>query len=310
MKVTRYLHPHPQIFEEITGCCYSKFGGIFYEQSHEIKQITSQFIDRQKYLLPVILPFAESETTTSVFDIFEKHTLIAGMSGSGKTTLTMNIALNIFFFNHPSYLKVIFLDGKCGGFNKDLGKIVDMIIYMDSIYKALLFLDKEMTFRKKILEKRGQQNVLDNNISGNKIIPYYIIFVDEWEEIVKYFKGEKREKIQDIAARITCIGRSLGFFLIVSTQTPYVRKVGGELKNNMLIKICGRINHSGVKSTAITKADIFDVMELQCGEFILQTYEGRRKIKNIPMSNIQISNIVNRLQKNGYIFKNLRYKGG
>ncbi len=303
---TKYLHKHSNICREIIGCSSSKFSGMFYRESKEIKIITNYInLDRQVYKIPIILEEVKGEGggASVVFDLFEKHSLIAGTTGSGKTTLTTAIALNLFFFNHGNYLKIIFLDGKGGGFNHSLENITNMATGIKDIYNYFILLDKLIDKRKKELKKRKELNVLDNNINGKEIIPYIVVFVDEWEEILRGLKNKEEEKAKGIAGKITRIGRSVGIFLIVCTQTPYVSKVGGELKNNMMIKICGRINHLNVKNTAITGDEFYNIMKLKKGEFLLEYEEGVKKIRNTYIPNAQITKIIERLQSFDYNYK-------
>ena len=160
----------------------------------------------------------------------EPHLLISGKTGSGKSVTLFNVLVSICSINTPKTLEISLIDPKILSFGDSR---IDKSIFLKeepSIYdneQALLILKNafdDMMNKYKIMRKAG---VKDYRAIGLKA---HVIFIDE---IFELLEGDNAKEILNYITRIASLGRASGVHLVMATQSPRAKTLGGTLKANL-----------------------------------------------------------------------------
>ncbi len=152
------------------------------------------------------------------------HLLIAGQTGSGKTTFLNTIIITLLMKFYPEDLKFILIDPKCVEFEyyKNLPHIIPPIITYDNLNIAidnLNWLCNEMENRYKKFSKISITDITEyNSKKPMEKLPYIIIIIDEFSDMMAKFKDNCEKTIIKLAS-MSC---TAGIHLIISTgrETP------------------------------------------------------------------------------------------
>lgn len=196
---------------------------------------------------------------TYVFDLTKlPHLLVAGATGQGKSVGLNAILVSILYKKHPSQIKFVLVDPKkveLTLYNKierhflaklpgeedaiitDTSKVVNTLnslcIEMDDRYELL----KEAQVRtiKEYNEKFVKRKL--NPEKGHKYLPYIVVLIDEFADLIMTAGKE----IEHPIARIAQLARAIGIHLIVATQRPSVNVITGMIKANFPARIAFRV---------------------------------------------------------------------
>ena len=196
---------------------------------------------------------------TYVFDLTKlPHLLVAGATGQGKSVGLNAILISILYKKHPSQVKFVLVDPKkveLTLYNKierhflaklpgeedaiitDTSKVVNTLnslcIEMDNRYELL----KEAQVRtiKEYNEKFIKRKL--NPEKGHKYLPYIVVLIDEFADLIMTAGKE----IEHPIARIAQLARAIGIHLIVATQRPSVNVITGMIKANFPARIAFRV---------------------------------------------------------------------
>ena len=169
------------------------------------------------------------------------HMLVAGTSGSGKSIFAHGILMSLIMRNRPENLKLVLIDPKRG---VEMAPYKDMPHLLCPIVKeakparnCLKKLCDLMDERYKKFEEKEVRDIKDYNAeyalpNGKKRMPYIVVFVDEFADLV----GECKE-ISEYVLRIAQKARACGIHLIVATQRPDVKVITGTIKSNLLCRV-------------------------------------------------------------------------
>jgi S-DNA-T family DNA segregation ATPase FtsK/SpoIIIE len=223
------------------------------------------------------------------------HLLMAGATGQGKSVGLNTILISLLYKKHPSQIKFVLVDPKkveLTLFNKierhflaalpdsaepiitDTKKVVhtlnSLCIEMDNRYDLL----KEAQVRniKEYNAKFIQRKLNPNN--GHKFLPYIIVVIDEFADLIMTAGKE----IETPIARIAQLARAIGIHLIIATQRPSVNIITGTIKANFPARIAFRVTSkidsrtildSGGAEQLIGRGDMLlstgnDLIRLQC----------------------------------------------
>ena len=192
---------------------------------------------------------------TYVFDLVKMpHLLVAGATGQGKSVGINAIITSLLYKKHPAELKFVLVDPKkveLTLYNKIerhfLAKLPDeeeaIITDTSKVVKTLNSLTKEMDSRYDLLKLAMVRNIKEYNDKfkkrllnpeqGHKYLPYIVLVVDEFADLMMTAGKE----IELPIARIAQLARAVGIHLIVATQRPSVNVITGMIKANFPARI-------------------------------------------------------------------------
>ena len=174
------------------------------------------------------------------------HVLIGGTTGSGKSTLLHSFIMSLLLTKKPNELKLILIDPKKVEFNiyQDiphlLCPVINDVSIATNVFKELA---KIVSERYDIFAKVGARNIDEYNYavkahntrnnSNIEIMPYIVVFVDLFADIMK-FSGEA---VEDYIQRISELSRGCGVHLVLAVQRPSSDVITGNIKANIPSRI-------------------------------------------------------------------------
>jgi DNA segregation ATPase FtsK/SpoIIIE, S-DNA-T family len=221
--------------------------------------IASKKFQESKFELPV----AFGRTITN--DIFMvdlakmPHLLVAGATGQGKSVGLNAIITSLLYKKHPSQLKLVLVDPKKVEFNiygdiekHFLAKLPDgedaIITDTSKVVETLNSLCKEMDDRYDLLKKAHVRNIKEYNEKftirhlnpekGHRFLPYIVVIVDEFGDLIMTAGKEVEMPI----ARIAQLARAVGIHMIIATQRPSVNIITGVIKANFPARVAFRVS--------------------------------------------------------------------
>lgn len=230
---------------------------------------TQQFHD-----LKMELPLALGVTVTNepfFIDLAKMpHLLVAGATGMGKSVGLNVILSSLLFTKHPAEMKLVLVDPKK----------VELSLYekLDKHYLAMLpdgdeaiitdtkkvvntlkSLCIEMEDRYALLKLAGVRQIKEYNEKflqrrlnpnkGHKFLPYIVVAIDEFADLLMTAGREIEEPI----ARLAQKARAIGIHLVIATQRPTTNIITGTIKANFNSRIAFKVS-SSVDSKVIIDA--------------------------------------------------------
>ena len=208
------------------------------------------------------LPIAFGKTIsneTFVVDLAKMpHLLMAGATGQGKSVGLNAVITSLLYKKHPAEIKFVLVDPKkveLTLFNKIerhyLAKLPDMdeaiITHNDKVINTLNSLCVEMDNRYTLLKDAMVRNIKEYNDkfksrklnpeNGHRFLPYIILVVDEFADLIMTAGKEVETPI----ARLAQLARAIGIHLIIATQRPSVNVITGLIKANFPARIAFRV---------------------------------------------------------------------
>ena len=258
--------------------------------------ISSKKFQEAEMELPLALGKTISNETLVVDLSKMPHLLMAGATGQGKSVGINSIITSLLYKKHPSEIKFILVDPKkveLTLFNKIerhyLAKLPDsdepIITDNKIVIKTLNSLCIEMEQRYDLLKNAMCRNIKEYNIKfkkrklnpndGHKFLPYLILIVDEFADLIMTTGKEVETPI----ARLAQLARAVGIHLLIATQRPSVNVITGLIKANFPARIAFRVTSkvdsrtildSGGADQLIGRGDMLytqgnDLIRLQCG---------------------------------------------
>ena len=218
------------------------------------------------------LPCAMGKTITNevfMFDLAKApHLLVAGATGQGKSVGLNAILTSLLYKKHPAELKIVLVDPKMVEFSvyKNLDKHflaalpdeADSPIITDTskVVRTLQSLCVEMDARYELLMAAGERNIKDYNRKfiarklnpekGHKFMPYIVVVIDEYGDLIMTAGKE----IELPIARIAQKARAVGIHMIIATQRPTTNIITGTIKANFPARIAFKVSQ-GIDSKTI-----------------------------------------------------------
>ena len=208
------------------------------------------------------LPIALGKTIsneTFVVDLAKMpHLLMAGATGQGKSVGLNAVLTSLLYKKHPAEVKFVLVDPKkveLTLFNKierhylaKLPDVEDAIITDNSkVINTLNSLCIEMDNRYSLLKDAMVRNIKEYNDKfksrklnpeqGHRFLPYIILVVDEFADLIMTAGKEVETPI----ARLAQLARAIGIHLIIATQRPSVNVITGMIKANFPARIAFRV---------------------------------------------------------------------
>lgn len=217
------------------------------------------------------LPCALGKTITNevfMVDLAKApHMLVAGATGMGKSVGLNAIVTSLLFKKHPAELKIVMVDPKKVEFsvyapiaNQFLAKLEDeedaIITDNDRVVKTLKALCKLMDDRYALLKKAKVRNIKEYNelykarklnpLDGHEFMPYYVVIIDEFGDLIMTAGKEVELPI----CRIAQLARAIGIHMIIATQRPTTNIITGTIKANFPARVAFKVT-SGIDSKII-----------------------------------------------------------
>jgi DNA segregation ATPase FtsK/SpoIIIE and related proteins len=221
--------------------------------------IASRKFQEAKYDLPVAL----GKTITNevfMFDLCKMpHLLVAGATGQGKSVGLNAIVTSLLYKKHPSELKFVMVDPKMVEFSiystiekHYLAMLPDadkpIITDFTKVIQTLNSLCKEMDDRYDLLMKASTRNIKEYNakfisrklnpLKGHKFMPYIVVIIDEFGDLIMTAGKE----IELPIARIAQKARAVGIHMIIATQRPTTNIITGTIKANFPARVAFRVS--------------------------------------------------------------------
>lgn len=195
------------------------------------------------------------------------HLLVAGATGQGKSVGLNCIIASLLYSKHPDELKFVLIDPKMVEFslyqriaNQFMAKIPEedraVITDPQKVVATLKSLCTEMDERYKLLMDAGVRDMKDYNQrfiqrrlnpnDGHRFMPYIVMIVDEFADLIMTAGKDVSEPI----ARIAQKARAVGMHMIIATQRPSTDVITGMIKANFPARIAFKVTQ-GVDSKTI-----------------------------------------------------------
>ena len=218
------------------------------------------------------LPCAMGKTITNevfMFDLAKApHLLVAGATGQGKSVALNTILISLLYKKHPAELKIVLVDPKMVEFS--IYRTIDrhflaalpeefenpIITDTSKVIRTLQSLCVEMDARYELLKDADVRNIKEYNAKfiarqlnpekGHKFMPYIVVVIDEYGDLIMTAGKE----IELPIARIAQKARAVGIHMIIATDRPSSDIVTSAIKANFPVRIAFRVSE-GIDSKTI-----------------------------------------------------------
>jgi S-DNA-T family DNA segregation ATPase FtsK/SpoIIIE len=220
--------------------------------------IASKKFQESGYALPVALGKTISNEIFT-FDLAKMpHLLVAGATGQGKSVGLNAIITSLLYKKHPSQLKFVMVDPKKVELSiysviekHYLAKLPDadepIITETGKVVATLNSLCIEMDSRYELLKSAHVRNIKEYNSKfikrrlnpekGHRYLPYIVVVVDEFADLIMTAGKEVEQPI----ARIAQLARAVGIHMIIATQRPSTNIITGVIKANFPARIAFKV---------------------------------------------------------------------
>lgn len=257
--------------------------------------IASPKFQQAEMELPIALGKTISNETLVVDLAKMPHLLMAGATGQGKSVGLNAVLTSLLYKKHPAEVKFVLVDPKkveLTLFNKIerhyLAKLPDteeaIITDNAKVINTLNSLCLEMDNRYSLLKDAMVRNIKEYNEkfknrrlnpeNGHRFLPYIVLVVDEFADLIMTAGKEVEMPI----ARLAQLARAIGIHLIIATQRPSVNVITGMIKANFPARIAFRVTSkidsrtildSGGADQLIGRGDLLfsngnDLIRVQC----------------------------------------------
>lgn len=221
--------------------------------------IASKKFQECKYALPMAMG-ATISNDVFIADLAKMpHLLVAGATGQGKSVGLNAIIASLLYKKHPAELKFVLIDPKMVEFSlysklerHYLAKLPDeedaIITDPMKVVTTLNSLCVEMDNRYNLLKDANVRSITEYNTKfvnrklnpdkGHKYLPYIVMIVDEFADLIMTAGKEVETPI----ARIAQKARAVGMHMIIATQRPSTNVITGIIKANFPGRIAFRVS--------------------------------------------------------------------
>jgi S-DNA-T family DNA segregation ATPase FtsK/SpoIIIE len=256
--------------------------------------IASEKFQNSDFELPIVMGKTITNETF-VFDLTKTpHLLVAGATGQGKSVGLNAIIISILYKKHPAQVKFVLVDpkkveltlynkierhflaklpGEADAIITDVSKVVatlnSLCIEMDDRYELLKVAEVRTIkeYNTKFIERKL------NPEKGHHYLPYIIVLIDEFADLIMTAGKEVEHPI----ARIAQLARAIGIHLIVATQRPSVNVITGMIKANFPARIAFRVL-SKIDSRTILDASGADQL-IGRGDMLISTGSDIKRLQ-------------------------------
>lgn len=211
------------------------------------------------------LPLALGKTITNevfMVDLCKMpHLLVAGATGMGKSVGLNVILTSLLYKKHPAELKLVMVDPKKVEFsiyapivNHFLAQMEGneddepIITDVNKVVQTLKSLCAEMDQRYDLLKRARCRNIKEYNEmfknrrlnpqNGHRFMPYIVVIIDEFGDLIMTAGKE----IELPIARIAQLARAVGIHMIIATQRPTTNIITGTIKANFPARMAFKVS--------------------------------------------------------------------
>lgn len=222
------------------------------------------------------LPLALGKTITNevyMIDLAKiPHLLVAGATGQGKSVGLNTIITSLLYKKHPNELKIVLIDPKKVEFSV-YSPIVDhfmatvesnedepIITDVKKVVHTLNSLCTLMDHRYDLLKEAGARNIKEYNhkflnhkldlTKGHEFMPYIVVIVDEYGDLIMTAGKEVELPI----TRIAQLARAVGIHMIIATQRPTANIITGTIKANFPGRMAFKVSSMTDSRTIIDRS--------------------------------------------------------
>jgi len=220
--------------------------------------INSRKFAESKHELPMVLGKTITNDVFMVDLCKMPHVLVAGSTGQGKSVGLNAMITSLLYKKHPAELKFVMIDPKMVEFNiysviekHFLAKLPDdsnaIVTDFTKVVQTLNSLTIEMDDRYKLLMNANVRNIKEYNEKfitrrlnpekGHKFLPYIVVVIDEFGDLIMTAGKE----IEMPIARIAQKARAVGIHMIIATQRPTTNIITGTIKANFPARVAFRV---------------------------------------------------------------------
>lgn len=221
--------------------------------------IGSKKFQESTYDLPVALGKTITNEVFMVDLCKMPHMLVAGATGQGKSVGLNAIITSLLYKKHPAELKFVLVDPKKVEFSiysviehHFLAKLPDgedaIITDVTKVVQTLNSICVEMDTRYDLLKAAHVRNIKEYNEKfinrqlnpekGHKFMPYIVVVIDEFGDLIMTAGKEVELPI----ARIAQLARAVGIHMIIATQRPTTNIITGTIKANFPARVAFRVS--------------------------------------------------------------------
>jgi S-DNA-T family DNA segregation ATPase FtsK/SpoIIIE len=192
---------------------------------------------------------------------------VAGATGQGKSVGLNAIITSLLYKKHPAELKFVMVDPKMVEFSMYapivkhfLAKMPDaedaIITDVTKVVQTLNSLCIEMDARYELLKDAKVRQLVEYNEkfinrklnpnNGHKFLPYIVVVIDEFADLIMQVGKEVETPI----ARIAQKARAVGIHMILATQRPSANIITGVIRANFPARFAFKVS-TGLESRVI-----------------------------------------------------------
>lgn len=176
------------------------------------------------------------------------HLLVAGATGMGKSVGLNVIISSLINKRRPEELKLVLIDPKqveltvyekiakpyIAKLTDDSEPIITDEVKAQEVLDAVIDIMEE---RYSMLKDMNVRNLMEYNAAAIKKLPYIVVIIDEFGDLIMQSKGTAMERA---ICRIAQKARAVGIHMIISTQRPSTDIITGRIKANFPTRIAFR----------------------------------------------------------------------
>ena len=199
-------------------------------------------LKKTRMTIPVVLG-KDITGGARVIDLVQTpHLLIAGATGSGKSVCVNSLICSILYSRKPEEVKLILIDPKIVElkmYNDIPHLLTPVITEPKKAFQALQYCMCEMERRYSLLNSLGVRDIKSYNrkIKESRMttepIPYIVIIVDEFADLM----ATTGKELESVISRLAAMSRAIGIHLVLATQRPSVDVITGLIKANIPSRI-------------------------------------------------------------------------
>lgn len=204
------------------------------------------------------------------------HLLVAGATGMGKSVLVNAFIVSLLMLKTPDELKFIMIDPKMvemAPYDGIPHLLTSPITDMSKAANALKWAVNEMEERYKLLKNAKVRNIEDYRNETGEQMPYIVIVIDEFADLMMQF----RQDVESSIIRIAQKARAVGIHLIVATQRPTADVITGLIRSNIPARVALTVA-TGIDSRVILDSTGAETL-LGKGDMLFKTANDLKPIR-------------------------------
>ena len=226
------------------------------------------------------------------------HLLVAGATNSGKSIFLNALIISMIYKSSPDDLRLILIDPKRVKFSmyNDLPHLVipNVITDTEKANNALTWAINEMERRFEIVAEERLRNIEEYNNSADVLngikpkLPYIVIVIDEFNDLMSVMKKDIEEKVKRLAQK----ARAAGIHLVLATQRPSVDVITGTIKSNFPSRISFALTSFADSKTILDQAGAENLLGKGDMLYLPSDANSPRRIQGCYVSNEEVNSVV------------------